>query len=83
MRNHLAVRDVLRRDAALRDEYGLLKMELAKREWGDDNGAGYVSGKSHVLGKVLEKAGLTVLERGEILSVSWKTSMLLESTYNC
>ena len=78
VRNHLAVRDVLRRDGALRDEYGVLKRELAKREWGDDNGAGCGDGKSHVLGKVLEKAGVTVLERGEILSVSWKTSMPLK-----
>ena len=53
-------------------------MELAKREWGDDNGVCYRDGKSHVLGKVREKAGLTVLERGEMLSVSWKTFMPLK-----
>jgi GrpB-like predicted nucleotidyltransferase (UPF0157 family) len=33
LRNHLAVRDVLRRDQALRDEYGSLKKSLGAVGW--------------------------------------------------
>ena len=58
VRNHLAVRDVLRDDEGLRDEYARVKMELAEREWEDDGGAGYGAGKSQVLEKILRKVGI-------------------------
>ena len=55
LRNHLAVRDLLRRDAQLRDEYSRLKLELAGREYADGNE--YVADKSPVLQRILAAAG--------------------------
>lgn len=70
VRNHLAVRDLLRRDQGLRGEYGRVKVELAEREWEDDGGGEYGSKKSEVLGRILEKAGFDVEERRQILGVT-------------
>lgn len=56
LRNHLAVRDFLRRDARLRDEYGRLKLELAGRDYDDLDR--YVRDKSPILGRILAAAGL-------------------------
>ena len=56
LRNHLAVRDTLRSDPALRAQYAERKRELASSA-GDM--ASYVSGKSAVLRLVLAEAGLT------------------------
>jgi GrpB-like predicted nucleotidyltransferase (UPF0157 family) len=55
LRNHLAVRDVLRADAQLRDEYGELKLRLAEELDDIDR---YVEAKSPVLQRVLARAGL-------------------------
>lgn len=55
LRNHLAVREVLRADAALRDEYAAVKQRLAREV---DSIDAYVAGKSGVLQKVLARAGL-------------------------
>jgi len=71
VRNHLAVRDLLRRGQGLRGEYGRVKVELAEREWEDDGGGGeYGSKKSEVLGRILEKAGFDGEERRQILGVT-------------
>jgi GrpB-like predicted nucleotidyltransferase (UPF0157 family) len=64
LRNHRAVRQVLRSDPALRDEYGRLKLDLAGRH-AEDMGA-YVAAKTELLGSILAKGGLTDEERGEI-----------------
>ncbi|KAL9103562.1 MAG: hypothetical protein Q9163_001400 [Psora crenata] len=68
LRNHLGVRHVLKVDEDMRRCYGNVKMELAGREWPDDERGteGYTRGKSKVLGLVLEKAGFGDEERMEI-----------------
>jgi len=63
LRNHLGVRDVLRSDSALRDEYGSLKFQLA----GDhDDIDQYTSGKTAVLQRILRAAGLDQDELDEL-----------------
>ncbi|KAF2652398.1 acyl-CoA N-acyltransferase [Lophiostoma macrostomum CBS 122681] len=54
-RNHLAVRDTLRGNAALRDEYGQVKLALAAR---GTNIVDYVEAKGDVLQKILKEADL-------------------------
>ena len=58
LRNHLGVRDVLRRDAELRNEYAALKRRLATQFTAAEIDA-YVEAKSGVLRRVLARAGLT------------------------
>jgi GrpB-like predicted nucleotidyltransferase (UPF0157 family) len=71
LRNHLGVRDVLRKDEALREEYGRVKVDLLNSGVDLDE---YVAGKSGVLQRILEKAGLTTEEREVIGKVNrnWK-----------
>lgn len=64
VRNHLAVRDVLRRRDDLRDEYAAVKTVLAATPGIDITS--YTAGKSAVLQKVLAVAGLTDDERHRI-----------------
>ncbi|KAL1410795.1 monooxygenase [Vanrija albida] len=71
LRNHLAVRDVLRADAALRDEYARVKRALAATP-GVDMGR-YVEGKSGVLGKVLAAGGIGGAELAQIEEVNRDT----------
>lgn len=65
VRNHLGVRDVLRRREDLRDEYAAVKCALAADP---DMGIGtYIAGKSDVLQRVLAESSLvTDRERHEI-----------------
>jgi GrpB-like predicted nucleotidyltransferase (UPF0157 family) len=56
LRNHIAVRDTLRSDETLRDDYGALKLRLA--ESADDINQ-YVEQKSPVLRRILAQAGMT------------------------
>lgn len=55
VRNHLAVRDVLRRRADLREAYGSVKRALAADAGMDIDT--YIAGKSAVLQQVLEASG--------------------------
>lgn len=64
VRNHLAVRDVLRGRADLRDEYGAVKMELAADLSMDIDT--YIARKSSVLQKVLAVSDPTEDERLQI-----------------
>jgi GrpB-like predicted nucleotidyltransferase (UPF0157 family) len=68
LRNHLAVRDLLRRDARLRDDYSRLKLDHATRDY--DDLEQYVVDKSPVLQRILEVAGLNADERAEIESMN-------------
>lgn len=61
VRNHLAVRDVLRRDRSLRDEYGSVKLALAADTTMEIET--YIARKSAVLQKVLAHSDLTSEER--------------------
>jgi GrpB-like predicted nucleotidyltransferase (UPF0157 family) len=55
LRSYVDLRETLRADTVLRDEYGALKMELAKREW--DDVMEYATAKNGMVRKILEKAG--------------------------
>ena len=55
VRNHLAVRDVLRVREDLRDEYAAVKLSLASDPALDMDG--YIAGKSAVVQRVLEASG--------------------------
>ncbi|KAL1591998.1 hypothetical protein SLS60_011590 [Paraconiothyrium brasiliense] len=63
-RNHLAVRDTLRQNAALREEYASVKLELAAK---GTNIVDYVEAKSGVVEKILRAAG--VLSEEEMQAV--------------
>lgn len=67
LRNHLGVREVLRNDAALREEYGNVKIELAKKVADLPE---YVKGKSDVIQKILAKAGISQEERDDIRTLN-------------
>lgn len=68
VRNHLAVRDVLRSRPDLRDEYAAVKVSLAADPAMDIDT--YIARKSPVLQKVLEASGLTDEERLEITRIN-------------
>lgn len=68
VRNHLAVRRVLRERSDLRDRYSAVKRELAAQP-GLDIGH-YVAGKSAVLQEVLSLSDLTDQEKAEILRLN-------------
>lgn len=68
VRNHLAVRDVLRRRDDLRDEYAAVKLALAAEP--DLDIDTYIARKSDVIQKVLAASDLTDAERGQILSLN-------------
>jgi GrpB-like predicted nucleotidyltransferase (UPF0157 family) len=63
LRNHLAVRDVLRADAALRDEYAAVKKQAGVRAANIDE---YGQAKTGMVQKILAAAGLTDAERASI-----------------
>lgn len=68
LRNHLSVRDLLRTDEALREEYGAVKMDLARREWANVNA--YSVAKNEIVGKLLARAGMGEKELADIESVN-------------
>jgi GrpB-like predicted nucleotidyltransferase (UPF0157 family) len=73
LRNHLAVRDVLRARADLRDEYGAVKLALSS-----DPTIGietYLARKSAVLQKVLAESGMSEPERRAILLMNDRASV--------
>ncbi|KAF2250056.1 UPF0157-domain-containing protein [Trematosphaeria pertusa] len=63
-RNHLAVRDTLRANPKLRDEYAAVKLQLAAQ---GTNIVDYVEAKSEILRKILEAAG--VLTADELAAI--------------
>ena len=63
LRNHLGLRSVLRSDPRLRDEYSAIKRRLAA-ETGDIDV--YVDGKTEIIRRILERAGLASGELEEI-----------------
>ncbi|MDP4331824.1 GrpB family protein [Curtobacterium sp. A7_M15] len=67
LRNHLGVRDVLRADEALRDEYAAVERRAAAEALDIDD---YLARKSAVLDGVLRAAGLTAAERASIAAVT-------------
>jgi GrpB-like predicted nucleotidyltransferase (UPF0157 family) len=65
LRNHLAVRDVLRADGVLRDEYGAAKKRVAATAAGIYE---YGAGKNDVVQRILDAAGLSEEKRESINS---------------
>ncbi|MGZ4805238.1 MAG: GrpB family protein [Ilumatobacteraceae bacterium] len=63
LRNHLGLREVLRNDTRLRDEYSAVKRQLSAST--DDIDV-YVDGKTDVIRRILEQAGLAGHELDEI-----------------
>lgn len=63
VRNHLGLRDVLRSDTALRDEYGAVKQRLAGET---DDIEVYLDGKTEIISRILAKAGLSASELDQI-----------------
>ena len=68
VRNHLAVRDILRRREDLRDEYAKVKLDLASDPTMDIDT--YLAAKSAVLQKVLAESDLSDTERRHILQLN-------------
>ncbi|KIW65396.1 hypothetical protein PV04_07659 [Phialophora macrospora] len=64
IRNQLGVRDICRRDTAVRDAYGRKKLELSQQEW--RNVDEYCEAKNEIIAWILEKAGVGEEEREEI-----------------
>lgn len=65
LRNHLAVRDILRSDAELRDQYADVKRRVGAEAADIDE---YGRGKNAVVQKILAAAELTEVERASIES---------------
>lgn len=63
LRNHLGVRDALRSDAALREEYAAVKRRVSATVSGIDE---YGQGKSAIVQRILAAAGLSETERASI-----------------
>ena len=72
LRNHIAVRNLLRNDESLREEYAAVKRELARREW--DNIAAYGEAKNQILGKILGRAGIGKAELAAIEEVNTRVT---------
>ena len=64
LRNHLAVRDLLRRDARMRDQYAQFKLDLAERDYVDADL--YARDKSPILQRILAAAGM---DRDELAAI--------------
>jgi GrpB-like predicted nucleotidyltransferase (UPF0157 family) len=69
LRNHLGLRDILRIDPELREEYANVKIKNASSGMTLDD---YTNAKSDIIYKILEKAGLTEADRDSIFSVNKK-----------
>lgn len=68
LRNHLAVRRVLRERPDLRERYAAVKRQLAAI--GDMDMGRYLAGKSAILQEVLSHSDLTEAEKAEILRLN-------------
>lgn len=67
LRNHLAVREVLRSNPKLRDEYGAVKRKLAKET---SDIAVYIDGKTDLLQRILKLGGLNDKELDDIADIN-------------
>ena len=67
VRNHLGLRNVLRNDTELRDEYAAVKGRVATRT--DDIDV-YLDGKTEIIRRILQRAGLDSSELDEIEEIN-------------
>jgi GrpB-like predicted nucleotidyltransferase (UPF0157 family) len=72
VRNHLAVRDVLREHPDLRDRYGAVKLQLASEPAMDIHR--YLAGKSMILQEILGLSSLTAEEKQAIFKLNTRTN---------
>jgi GrpB-like predicted nucleotidyltransferase (UPF0157 family) len=63
LRNHLALRDTLRADSGLRDEYAAVKRRLGATSGTGDE---YTAGKNAIVLRILTAAGLAEADRSQI-----------------
>jgi GrpB-like predicted nucleotidyltransferase (UPF0157 family) len=70
LRNHLAVRDALRENSSLVQEYGKLKMELARKFSNDIDS--YVEGKTDFILNILKEKGFELSDLENIKDVNKK-----------
>ena len=68
IKNHLAVRDILRTRPDLRDEYAAVKLALAA-DHGMDMDT-YVAGKSEIIQKILAESTLSMADRDAVLRLN-------------
>jgi GrpB-like predicted nucleotidyltransferase (UPF0157 family) len=80
LRNHLAVRDVLRADPELREEYAAVKRRLAAM-YDHAHIDLYVEGKSEVLRRILRRGGLSDDELDEIEQDNRAVNTVLQEKY--
>jgi GrpB-like predicted nucleotidyltransferase (UPF0157 family) len=73
LRNHLGVREVLRADRGLRDEYAAVKKEAGARLDDIDE---YVEAKNDIVLRILAAAGLTDAERASIAGSFWSLALV-------
>jgi len=66
VQNHIAVRDTLRSEQALREVYGKVKFALGEQEWKDDGGEGYGKGQLDFMETVHKRVGSSVKKRKEL-----------------
>jgi GrpB-like predicted nucleotidyltransferase (UPF0157 family) len=80
VRNHLAVRDILRRRPDLRDSYAAVKLALAEDPDMDIDTYidTYIAGKSAVLQEVLAESDLTEAERRLVRELNDPTYTVLQ-----
>lgn len=71
IRNQLGLRDICRKDPAVRDAYGKRKLELSQQEWRDVDE--YCEAKNDIIAWILEKAGMSSEEREEIRQLNTTT----------
>ena len=67
VRNHLGLRELLRNDGQLRDEYSAIKRGLAAET---DDVDVYLRGKSEIIRRILQKAGLASSDLDAIARVN-------------
>ena len=68
LRVHLAVRDICRKNAEVRQKYGQTKLELSTREW--ESVDEYASAKTEVIQWVLSRADLKTGELDEVAAMN-------------
>lgn len=68
LRNHLAVRDECRRNPVVREKYGEMKLELAKREWRDIDE--YCEAKNDTIIWILQQTGFSAEELDYVREVN-------------
>lgn len=77
LQNHIVVRETLKRDQTLRDEYAAVKMKLAERDFEDVDE--YAEAKSEVLGKILGAGGLEKEKMEDIKRINERNSIVMAS----